>query len=133
MVQIADEDDRNLLEDMFFPGSATYDSDEGGALNQNGPNVKERFSKSIPEEEKKQDDASEYDSEESSDEVVSEESEEECDPNGDVAICDACNKVLPLSKYERHLSYYCQKQEAECPMCFQKFPMPKIQHHIMKC
>ena len=33
MVQIADDDDRNLLEDMFFPGAATYDSDEGGALN----------------------------------------------------------------------------------------------------
>ena len=63
----------------------------------------------MPEEEKKQDDASEYDSEESSDEVISDESEDECDPNGDVAICDACNKVLPLSKYERHLSYYCQK------------------------
>lgn len=33
----------------------------------------------------------------------------ECDPNGDIAICDACNKVLPLSKYEKHVSYFCKK------------------------
>ena len=33
----------------------------------------------------------------------------ECDPNGDIAICEACNKVLPLSKYEKHVSYFCKK------------------------
>lgn len=63
---------------------------------------------------------------ESSGEDVSDESEGECDPNGDVAICSACNKVLPLSKYEKHLSYYCRNQTAECPMCFQKLALPKI-------
>lgn len=34
------------------------------------------------------------------DDGYSSESEGECDPDGSVAICDACNKVLPLSKYD---------------------------------
>ena len=69
----------------------------------------------------------------SDDEDESDESETECDPNGDVAICEVCNKVLPLSRYERHLSYFCRKQAAECPMCFIKLPMSMIQEHLENC
>ena len=50
-------------------------------------------------------------------------SEEECDPDGAVAICEACNKVVALSRYEFHLTHYCKKQLAECPYCFLKFPL----------
>ena len=50
-------------------------------------------------------------------------SEEECDPDGAVAICEACNKVVAQSRYERHLTHFCKKQLAECPYCFLKFPL----------
>lgn len=61
------------------------------------------------------------------------ESEEECDPNGDVAICESCNKCLPLSKYEMHLSYYCKKQNGECPLCFEQYPMAMMGEHMKYC
>ena len=57
----------------------------------------------------------------------------ECDANGDVAICDACNKVLPLSKFEKHISYFCKKQVAECPLCFEKFPSGVLPYHMDGC
>jgi len=50
-----------------------------------------------------------------------------------VAICTDCNKVLPLSKYERHNKFYCLKKPAECPMCFEKFPMSVMQDHMAVC
>ena len=37
---------------------------------------------------------------------------DECDLNGDVEICDACNRALPKSKIEKHKTYHCKKQVA---------------------
>ena len=40
---------------------------------------------------------------------------------------------MPLSKYDRHVSYYCKKQQAECPLCFEKYRMDQIADHMTKC
>ena len=69
----------------------------------------------------------------SSEEEYEDEYGAECDANGDVAICDACNKVLPLSKFEKHISYFCKKQVAECPLCFEKFPSGVLPYHMDGC
>ena len=105
MVQVVESDEENMLEDMFFPtsASATMSSESRGSGAQNrSKGQAQKRENSFAEEAKN---AMEIDS----DDEASDESEEECDPNGDVAICDACNKVMPLSKYEKHISFCCQK------------------------
>ena len=57
----------------------------------------------------------------------------ECDPNGDVAICELCNKVVPASKLQQHMDYFCKNKMAECPICYEKYPMMMIEDHMRHC
>lgn len=65
--------------------------------------------------------------------LSSDEDEPECDPNGDVALCDACNRFVPLSSYDKHVSYFCKRQMGECPYCFEKYPVAHMDEHIGFC
>ena len=67
------------------------------------------------------------------DEYDSEEDLGECDPNGDVAICEDCSKVIPKSKLAKHKEYFCKHQMAECPLCHDKYPMMMIDDHMTHC
>ena len=58
---------------------------------------------------------------------------DECDLNGDVEICDACNRALPKSKIEKHKTYHCKKQVAQCIYCQVKYPSGQILEHMDAC
>ena len=32
----------------------------------------------------------------------------ECDPDGSVAICEECSKIVPKSKLSKHKDYFCK-------------------------
>ena len=131
MVETTYDDEPNPLEQMFF----------GGAGDDQRPLLQERSAfeddpQSVPASNPPQRAAAvipnnvEYNS---SDEEDDEEYGAECDPNGDVAICDACNRVMPLSKYDKHISYYCKKQTSECPFCLEPFPQEYVRMHMDMC
>ena len=57
----------------------------------------------------------------------------ECDPNGDIAVCEDCSKIVPKSKLSLHQDYYCKNKMAECPICFERYPMMMIEEHMTHC
>lgn len=59
--------------------------------------------------------------------------EPECDPDGSIAICDDCNKVVGASALDRHKSFFCKSKMAECPICNEKYPMHGIGEHMEHC
>ena len=136
MVEQHGDEETNLLEEMFFGGGG------GGS---EGPRIS---SSPSPQEISAFDDTqmpakasqaaaagrgsgSTYVDDDDDD--GDEDSEGECYPNGDVAICDQCQKVLPLSKFEKHVSYLCKKQRAECPLCFLTFVSGEMPAHLAQC
>ena len=121
----ASDDEPNPLEQMFFGGSAPVQEQSAFADCIVDPPVQKKPQQNRVNNDKPADNSSE---EEYEDEYGA-----ECDANGDVAICDACSKVLPLSKFEKHVSYFCKKQVAECPLCFEKFPSGILPYHMDGC
>ena len=50
-----------------------------------------------------------------------------------MAICDDCGKIVPKSKLQTHRDYYCKNKMAECPICYEKYPMMMIEEHMAHC
>ena len=130
-----DEDDDNLLEQMFFDSTANGADpvlqSKGGKQQRHIP---ERSAFENAGSRSDQSSSSDSDSDDSAD---SDSSASDGDgaqqQSGEAAICDACGKSVLLTKLEQHISYFCQNQLAECPMCFLELPSGQMQEHIAGC
>ena len=129
MVEASTSNNNNgdSLEDLVFGGNGGIETEKSKSTQNKNSANKSESSTDKSGDSKRQEDEMVYDG------GYDSYGEDECDENGDVAICEDCSKVVPASKIDKHKTYFCEMRMAECPLCNESYPMLGMEEHMDHC